>query len=215
MRSVFLGGVCLLLLLVCSAGAQNSEQSPSTGSQSNTSVSSDKSGMQTSQGAAAQTQTAPTSGTGSNESLAAGTVIGAELTKSIDAKKAKSGDQFTARVLNDVRSESGVVILRGSKLMGHVTEAKPRAKGESDSVLGIAFDKIEVKNGQEIPVHAAIQAVARPQRAPAMESGSASGSGGGYSNPSGYGGMGPGGRSCGGKARSWRSGSRWMAMTTT
>ena len=182
------------LLLVCGAGAQNPEQSPSAGSESNTSVSGDKSGMQTSPGSAAQGQAGQVPN--SSSSFAAGTVIGAELTKSIDAKKAKSGDQFTAKVLNDLRSESGVVVPRGSKLVGHVTEAKPRAKGESDSILGIAFDKIEVKNGQEIPVHAAIQAVARPQTA-AMESASTSGGGGGNSNPSGYGGMSPGGRSSG------------------
>jgi hypothetical protein len=190
------------LLLVWTAAAQNTEQSPPSQSPSNSpSVGTDQSGMQTSPGTATQGSTSAAPGASSSGGgFAAGTVIGAELSKSIDAKKAKAGDQFTAIVLNDLRTDSGVTIPRGSKLIGHVTEAKPHAKGESDSVLGIAFDKIEVKKGPEIPVHAAIQAVARPQTAPAMEeSGTSGGNAGSAPNNPGYGGM-PAGRSGGSMA---------------
>jgi hypothetical protein len=100
---------------------------------------------------------ASTSGAGA---LAAGTTIPATLTKPVDARKAKSGDQVMAKTTQDVRSDSGVVIPRGSRLIGHVTDAKAKAKGDSDSTLGIAFDRAVLRNGQEIPLNASIKALA-------------------------------------------------------
>lgn len=93
-------------------------------------------------------------------SLAAGTTIPATLTKPIDARKAKSGDQVVAKTTQDVRSDSGVVIPRGSRLVGHVTDAKAKAKGDSESALGIAFDQAVLKNGQQVPFNASIRALA-------------------------------------------------------
>ena len=93
-------------------------------------------------------------------SLAAGTTIPATLSKPVDARKAKSGDQVMAKTTQDVRSDSGVVIPRGSRLVGHVTDAKARAKGDSESALGIAFDHAVLRNGQEIPLNASIKALA-------------------------------------------------------
>ena len=98
--------------------------------------------------------------TNSSGSLAAGTTIPATLSKPIDARKAKSGDQVVAKTTQDVRSDSGVVIPRGSRLIGHVTDAKAKAKGDSESALGIAFDEAVLKNGQQIPLNASIRALA-------------------------------------------------------
>ena len=102
--------------------------------------------------------------------IAPGTVIPAELAKSIDAKKAKQGDQVLAKTSQDLLSGGQVVIARGSKIIGHVTQAKPREKGESESTLGIAFDKLVMKDGHELPLNASIQALAGP---PSMATGSA------------------------------------------
>lgn len=93
-------------------------------------------------------------------SLAAGTKIPATLNKSVDARKAKPGDEIAAKTTQSVRSESGVTIPRGSRLIGHVTEANARAKGDSESALGIVFDRAVLKNGQEIPLNASVQAIA-------------------------------------------------------
>ncbi len=97
---------------------------------------------------------------GSNGSLAAGTTIPATLTKSVDARKAKPGEEITAKTTQDVHSASGMVIPRGSKLVGHVTDAKARAKGDSESALGVAFDHAVLRNGQQVPFQANIQALA-------------------------------------------------------
>jgi hypothetical protein len=98
--------------------------------------------------------------TNETSSLATGTTIPATLSKPVDARKAKPGDEVTAKTTQDVRSTSGVVIPRGSRLVGHVTDAKAKAKGDSESALGIAFDHAVLRNGRQIPLNASIRALA-------------------------------------------------------
>jgi hypothetical protein len=69
----------------------------------------------------------------------------------------------TAHTTEAVKSEGKTVIPKGAKVVGHVTQASARAKGESESALGIVFDKAILKNGEEIPLHVAIQALASAQ----------------------------------------------------
>src|SRR5260370_41352277 len=102
-------------------------------------------------------------------SLAQGTTMNAVLTKRVDCKKNKPGDTVTGKTTENTNSDGEVVIPKGPKLVGHVTEAKARGKGESESSLGIVFDKAILKNGQEVPLNANIQA---PDAADTMASGS-------------------------------------------
>src|SRR3977135_649861 len=98
-----------------------------------------------------------------NASLATGTAFNAALSSPIDSKKCKPGDPVNAYSTEAVKSEGKTVIPKGSKLVGHVTQASARGKGESESSLGIVFDKAILKNGQEIPLNAGIQAIASAQ----------------------------------------------------
>lgn len=88
-----------------------------------------------------------------------GGVIPVELAKSLDAKKLKQGDAVEARTSAEMNGPNGLVIPRGSKVIGHITEAHARSKGDQQSSLGVVFDKLEVKGGQELPANATIQAV--------------------------------------------------------
>ncbi len=97
-----------------------------------------------------------------NASLADGSPIVAELSSSVDSKKIKQGDAVTARTTADIRADGKTIIPKGTKLIGHVTEAAARAKGGADSSLGIAFDKAILKGGEELPLNVAIVAVAPP-----------------------------------------------------
>lgn len=105
--------------------------------------------------------------------LASGAVIGAELSKSIDAKKAKVGQEVVAKSRGDLRDTNGnLVIPKGAKIIGHVTQAKAASKQDPQSNLGIIFDKVEVKHGKEageIGMHAGIQALAKPQPSSMMQ----------------------------------------------
>lgn len=89
-------------------------------------------------------------------------VIPIELAKSLDSRKVKQGDAVEARITAELRTGDGTVIPRGSKVLGHVTEASARAKGDASSQLGLAFDKISLKDGKQLPLKASIQAIGPP-----------------------------------------------------
>jgi hypothetical protein len=80
--------------------------------------------------------------------LVAGTAILAELNAGLDTTEPmKSNDERT-------------IMPRGTKLSGHVTQAEARNKGGNASTLGIQFDKATLKDGTEIALNVAIQAMA-------------------------------------------------------
>jgi hypothetical protein len=98
-----------------------------------------------------------------NAAIASGTEINAALSSSVDSKKAKPGDQVTAHSTEAVKREGRTIVPKGAKLVGHVTRALPRGKGETESTLGIVFDKAILKDGQEIALNGGIQALAIAQ----------------------------------------------------
>lgn len=100
----------------------------------------------------------------SQGSLAEGMTINAQLKSSVDSKKVKPGDAVTAETTETVKSSDGRTILpKGTKLIGHVTQASSRAKGDSESMLGIQFEKAVTRDGEEVPLNnVVIEAVAPP-----------------------------------------------------
>jgi len=107
--------------------------------------------------------------------LPAGTIIPAELAKSIDAKKAKSGDQVVAKTAIDLRSKDGsTVIPKGTKILGHITDAKARGKDEPGSMVVMAFDKIEIKGDRDLQFNGGIQAIGKAQQTAAAGGGGGS-----------------------------------------
>ncbi|PYU11995.1 MAG: hypothetical protein DMG29_15010 [Acidobacteria bacterium] len=152
----------------------------------------EKKGSRTEASANASASTSATAQAGQNSaSISSGTTFEAALDKSLDAKKNKEGDKVFAHTTQAVKQDGQVIIPKGSKLIGHVTQAKARAKGESESALGIVFDQAVLRNGQEIPVNLAIQAVASAQAAASSSLsegdafGTASGMGSGRASSSG------------------------------
>jgi hypothetical protein len=93
--------------------------------------------------------------------LAGGTAIMAELNSGLDSKKLKPEDKVTAHTTEALKSaDSRTIMPRGTKLEGRVTMAAARSKGDNLSVLGIQFDKAELKDGTEIALNVVIQAMA-------------------------------------------------------
>lgn len=92
--------------------------------------------------------------------VAPGSVIPVSLTKTIDAKKAKSGDEVVVKVIKDLKSNSGEVLLaKDTKIVGHVTAAQARSKEQKESLLAIAFDRAEMKDGVQMQLPMSIQAI--------------------------------------------------------
>src|SRR5262249_574636 len=81
----------------------------------------------------------------------------------VDAKKAKTGDPVEAKLMEDVKSDGIVVVHKGSKLVGHVTEAEAGTKEDPESRLGVLFDKAVLKDGKEIAFTGLILALAPPR----------------------------------------------------
>jgi hypothetical protein len=104
----------------------------------------------------------------SSGSLAAGTAMNAQLSKPIDSKKAKAGDAIEAHTTEAVKSDGKVVIPKGAKLVGHVTRATAKSKGDADSALAVQFDRAILKDGRELPLQVTIQALASSENAAAV-----------------------------------------------
>jgi hypothetical protein len=105
------------------------------------------------------TETSPTELT----TFVTGTIINVELNGSLDSKKLKPGDVVNAHTATDLKTNDGRVVLpKGTKIIGHVTQASARGAGQPESSLGLLFDKAILKSGQEVPLNAAVQAVGAP-----------------------------------------------------
>ncbi|HEV2398947.1 MAG TPA: hypothetical protein VGS27_18525 [Candidatus Sulfotelmatobacter sp.] len=95
--------------------------------------------------------------------IAPGSVIPVQIQKTVDAKKAKTGDQVIAMVTMDMKTNTGQVLVpKDTKIIGHVTEAQARNKEQKESQLGIAFDHAVVK-GDQMSLPMSIQAIIAPQ----------------------------------------------------
>jgi hypothetical protein len=146
-------GLSLLTWVMCWGTCVQSQTAPNTSAAPQSSTAS-----QTSNNGKAGAQIAP------------GVVIPAALSKSVDAKKAKPGDKVEAKTTMDLLSQGQVVIPRDTKVIGHVTEAKPHSKESPDSSLGLSFDRISMKDGREVPIRTSVQAIGKSLSGFAAES---------------------------------------------
>ena len=140
--------------------------------QSQTNVQTNNSGAQASGNGSAGASSSMSSKSSANANagnnsanISNGSKIDATLATSLDAKRSKPGDEVEARAAEDVKQDGKVVLKKGTRLVGHVTQAQARAKGQTQSQLGILFDHAVLKNGKEVPFNASIQALASAQSA--------------------------------------------------
>jgi len=127
---------------------------------------------QSSQPSTASQPSATSSQPANGKKIAPGTVIPVQLTKTVDAKKAKTGDEVVAKVTQDMKTSSGEVLVpKDTKVLGHVTEAQARSKEQKESQLAIAFDRTVMKDGQAMQLPMSIQAIVGQQNNPAANAG--------------------------------------------
>ncbi len=204
----------LTVLLWAACMAQSSAEVQAGGSASqNTSVSADKSGAQANSNSSAEAASHATASgkpgnaqaagsSGLQSGLQSGSTVQAELSKPVDCRKNKPGDEVTAKTTQDVKSDGKVVLPKGSKIVGKVTQAQARAKGQDESQLGIAFDHAILKDGTQMPVSFAIQAIGNSEAAAsaavADDSATMGGNAGGMARGSGSGAVGSRGGLVGG-----------------
>lgn len=169
------------------------------------------------QGSGAQSKPAAGQEQAQPPRIAPGSVIPVQLTKTVDAKKAKTGDEVVAKVTQDMANQKGEVLVpKDTKVIGHVTEAQPRNKQQKESELAIAFDRAVMRDGNTVQLPMSIQAVIGPQNNSANNAGSAPSGNYPQQSPNNGGGMpaGPGaGRTGGMGGTSSQSGNQAGAAT--
>lgn len=94
--------------------------------------------------------------------LPTGPSVNAELNSTLDSRKAKVGDKVEARTTEALKKGDEVIVPKGTKLIGHVTEASAREKGDEKSTLAIQFDKAVPRKNEEIAMNFIVMAVAAP-----------------------------------------------------
>lgn len=81
-----------------------------------------------------------------------------ELQNSLDVKKARVGDAVVLKTTSSIKQDGQVVVPKGSRLIGRVTEVKQRTKESKESRLGLLFDRLEGKGLAE-PITASIVSI--------------------------------------------------------
>jgi hypothetical protein len=80
---------------------------------------------------------------------------------------------LSARQREHLSFPSGTRVPEGAKVTGHVTEAKTRSKGDSQSDLAVVFDQISLGGDKQLAVKGTIQAIAasEPEKDPGVANG--------------------------------------------
>jgi hypothetical protein len=92
--------------------------------------------------------------------LDSGTQLSAELLATLEAGKAKPGDEFKMRTLKPVIVGGKEVIAKGAVLTGHVAESAKAEGKEGVSRLRLSFDQLRKKN-LTTPFSATIEQITR------------------------------------------------------
>lgn len=86
----------------------------------------------------------------------------AELTKSVDSKRAQVGDSVHAKTTTEAKLPDGTDLPKGTKLVGNVVDVKAKTKEDRNSHLVLALNRAVLKDGQEVPIRAAVTSVTAP-----------------------------------------------------
>jgi len=97
---------------------------------------------------------------GKSVSVPNNTQVLGKLLTNLDAGQAKVGDPVDVRINEDIKSGHHVRVKSGSTLNGHITSVQPFSSETSQCIVAILFDRITVKNGEQMRLNLDIQALA-------------------------------------------------------
>ncbi len=85
--------------------------------------------------------------------------VSGELEGKLDSKTAKAGDEVVLKTTQKFKTAEGVVVPKGSRLVGHVTDVQAHSKQQAESHMGLEFDRVELRGGQSMAIHSMIESV--------------------------------------------------------
>src|ERR1700752_1741272 len=107
---------------------------------------------------------------GRQVNLASNTALAAQLENSLDARKAKVGDQVVLKTTQAMKQNGEVIVQKGARLIGRITEVQQRTKSNGESRIGVVFDRLQ-KGSLDMPITASIVSIAQAKsQARAMDS---------------------------------------------
>jgi hypothetical protein len=159
---LYLSAVALAGLANLSLAAQQPSQSPSPSSPSQSALvipdfASQSAPTQPASANAAPVQSTANSPEASNAQLRP---VEGELEKKLDAKHARPGDPVVLKTTDEATIANGVIIPKGSKIVGHVVEAAAAGKGSANSKVTLQFDRAKLKGGQTLAIRTVLQSLA-------------------------------------------------------
>ena len=90
--------------------------------------------------------------------LASNTALAAQLENSLDARRAKVGDPVVFKTTQALKQNGEVIVPKGAKLIGRVTDVQQRTKANGESRIGVAFDRLQ-KGALDMPITASIVSI--------------------------------------------------------
>lgn len=85
-----------------------------------------------------------------------GTILPVQLSSTISLDRAVPGQPISARIAQDVPLENGVVLRRGTKVLGHIVSVTPG----NPSRIAFTFDKVEYSKSNSVSVATNLRALA-------------------------------------------------------
>ncbi len=101
---------------------------------------------------------------GGGMSVPAGTVLTVSFDQTLSSADSRSGDRFTARVVDPVLLNGRVAIAAGSVVSGRVVDVKPAKKLGGRAQLNLEFASIRFASGGESPISASFNGQAESQK---------------------------------------------------
>ena len=95
----------------------------------------------------------------------------AELSTSLDAKKATQGESVKAKLEQNVQIPGAQELPKNTVLEGHVDQVTA-SQNKGDSTMVVTFDKAKLKDGQELNIKATVIALSEPAMATEQGGGS-------------------------------------------
>lgn len=95
---------------------------------------------------------------GREVNLASNTALAAQLENSLDVRRAKAGDTVVLKTTQALKQNGEVIVPKGAKLIGRVTEVQQRTKANGESRIGVAFDRLQ-KGALDMPITASIVSI--------------------------------------------------------
>ena len=96
------------------------------------------------------------------EKLPPGTFLSVELSTRLDTGKCRANDKIEAKTVTDLLEHGQIIVPRNTEIVGHIADAKAHSKSSPGSMVRIAFDRMLLKDGREVPLQGTVQAIAPP-----------------------------------------------------